>query len=366
MKILIGGDYVPRENIAKMMESGNFSYFNEIKPLTENADYSIINLEAPIVNSIAKPIEKCGPNLRTSRQVVKSLQFAGIDMVTLANNHIMDFGDEGLNDTLKELNKGQIKHVGVGENLESARKIEYIKVGDKTLAIINCCEHEFSIATTNKSGANPLNPVSLYYSIQEAKRNSDYILVIIHGGHEHWQLPSPRMVESYRFFIDTGADAVVNHHQHCYSGYEVYRDKPIFYGLGNLCFEYATKTNSLWNYGYMVTIEFDDQIKFKIHPYRQCNGDSTISLLSSDAFKDRINELNEIIVNPTKLNEETETYYSSCRQQIHSVFNPYSGRIASKLFSMKLLPSFIKGTKRQQLINFINCESHRDKVSFNL
>ena len=84
---------------------------------------------------------------------------------------------------------------------------------------------------------NPLLPIQQFYKIQEAKENADYVLVIVHGGIEHYQLPTSRMIETYRFFIDAGADAVVNHHQHCYSGYERYKSKPIIYGLGNLLFD---------------------------------------------------------------------------------------------------------------------------------
>ena len=99
----------------------------------------------------------------------------------------------------------------------------YKRKDGETLAIINCCEHEFSIADDDSAGANPLNPIQQYYKIKEARLNADYVLVIVHGGHEMYQLPSLRMVDTYRFFIDAGADAVVNHHQHCFSGYETRR-----------------------------------------------------------------------------------------------------------------------------------------------
>lgn len=368
MKILVGGDYVPRENIARLMEAGDFSYFDEIKQLTNESDYTIVNLEAPIVSSDAKPIEKCGPNLRTSSRVVDSLRYAGIDMVTMANNHIMDYGEQGLRDSLKALTASNMEYCGVGKNLESAKEVKYLKIKGKALAVVNCCEHEFSIATSHFAGANPLNPISQYNSIQEAKKRADFVLVIIHGGHELWQLPSPRMVETYRFFVDAGADAVVNHHQHCFSGYEVYKGKPIFYGLGNLCFEYASRKNAIWNYGYLVMLEFNNNndVTFQVYPYSQCNGDSEIKMLAQDAFKVKINELNNIIKDPELLKKTTYEYYSKCDKQMREAFEPYSGRVLSKLYHMGILPTFLRGSKFQKLKNYINCESHRDKVSFNL
>lgn len=362
MKILIGGDYVPRENIASMMENKDFSYFDEIKEITSQADYSILNLEAPIVDVDASPIEKCGPNLKTTSSVVDSLKYTGFDMVTLANNHIMDYGESGLTQTINSLESGNIEYVGVGGNLEQAKRIKYIEINNKKLAIINCCEHEFSIATETKAGANPLNPISQYYAIMEAKAKADFVLVIVHGGHEHWQLPSPRMVKMYRYFIDLGADAVVNHHQHCYSGYEIYKDRPIFYGLGNLCFEYLSIKKNIWNYGYLVMLTLNNEVSFKIYPYSQCNGDSKVRLLNKNQFDLEIAKLNDVISNAEKLVSETNKYYLKNSKSMKLVFEPYQHRITNKLYLMGLLPSFIRGAKLQQIRNYINCESHRDKV----
>ena len=77
------------------------------------------------------------------------------------------------------------------------------------MAVINCCEHEFSVTTGDFPGANPLNPIRQFYKISEARKDADYVVVIVHGGHEMLQLPSPRMQELYRYFIDVGADAVI-------------------------------------------------------------------------------------------------------------------------------------------------------------
>ena len=75
-----------------------------------------------------------------------------------------------------------------------------------------------------------MNPISIYYDLLEARKNADIIICITHGGHEGYNLPSPRMQSLYRFSIDCGADVVVNHHQHCYSGYEQYHNGYIFFG----------------------------------------------------------------------------------------------------------------------------------------
>ena len=239
MKILVAGDFCPQFRVATIFEDGHYqSVLGEAKQVICKADYSIVNLECPI--TIANPeeaIKKLGPHLCCSIKGLEALQWAGFKCVTLANNHFMDYGKKGVENTLKSCSEYRIDTVGGGLNLHKASNVLYKNIEGNILAIINCCEHEFSIATENTPGCSPLNPISIFYAINEAKAKANYILVIVHGGHEHFQLPSPRMVEIYRFFIDAGADAIINHHQHCFSGYEVYNSKPIFYGLGNFCFD---------------------------------------------------------------------------------------------------------------------------------
>ena len=101
----------------------------------------------------------------------------------------------------------------------------------------------------------PLIRSAVFYAIEEAKKKADFVVVIAHGGHEHYNLPSPRMKKWYRFFVDAGAHAVVGHHTHIISGYEVYKDAPIFYSLGNFCFDWEGLRNMEWNNGMLVEVK---------------------------------------------------------------------------------------------------------------
>lgn len=180
-----------------------------------------------------------------------------------------------------------------------------------------------------------------------------------------FQLPSPRMVETYRFFIDAGADAVVNHHQHCYSGYEVYNEKPIFYGLGNFGFDLEkTVSKRPWNYGYMVEIDFSQSVHSRIIPYYQYAEEPQIKLLEETAFNDEIKKINEVISSKEKLQEEVNAYYKKVASNELSLLEPYRGRLFGKLYDMGLLPQIIKGGKKYSILNHIMCESHHDKLLF--
>lgn len=369
MNILIAGDLCPRYRGAYIMESEEIlkSAFEEVRDIVNQSDYSIVNLECPVVSSAAKPILKMGPNLCCSENVGDLLDYIGFKCVTLANNHIMDYGKQGLIDTMDFCRKRHIDYMGVGLSECEASSTFYKKIDNKTIAIINCCEQEFSIASGDNAGAAHLEPVAIYYRINNAQNKADRVIVIVHGGHEHWQLPSPRMVDLYRFFIDAGADVVVNHHQHCYSGYERYKDGLIFYGLGNFFFDSKPiKVDSLWNYGYMVTLSFEDDISFEIIPYSQCDNYCGITLLQREKFNDRFDELNGIIADRKALERETNQYYAKESRECALAFEPVQNRYVLGLQFRKILPLFKTKKSLLRLYNFVLCESHRDKVKWYL
>lgn len=362
MKILIAGDFVPRHRVAELFAEKKYAeVLGEIKPIVDQSDFSIVNLEAPVIYGEPTPITKTGPNLSCSENAVEALKWAGFDCVTLANNHFYDQGEQGVEGTLKACEKYAMSYVGAGRNLQEAETVLYKEIEGKTLAIVNCCEHEWSIASDEHGGSNPLNPIKQYYAIQEAKTKADYVLVIVHGGTEHYQLPTPRMKETYRFFIDLGADAVINHHQHCYSGYEVYHGKPVFYGLGNFCFEKTSRDDSLWNEGYMVSLSFyDESPNFELLPYTQCGATPCVTIITEQlSFLNRIKQLNDIIADDALLVEEFKQM-AQRKKSLLSFLEPYRNKYMKLLFAKGLLPSFLSQEKKNLILEIFRCEAHFD------
>ena len=364
MKVLIAGDYCPIERVGDLVERGEFAaVFSDARTVVQQADYSIVNLECPVRNANARPIVKHGPNLYCNRNGVEALKWTGFNCVTLANNHFLDYGAEGVKETLTTLDQLGIDHVGGGMNLGEASTLLYKKVGHEVLAVINCCEHEFSIATDTTAGSNPLNPVRQFAAIREAREHADYVLVIVHGGHEHFQLPSPRMQETYRFFIDAGADAVLNHHQHCFSGYEVYNGKPIFYGLGNFCFDNEHYRVGKWTEGFSVMFDFSDRrVKYSLQPYSQCAKDPRIVILSENAYDKQLEDINAIIGNPAMLKAGVEDYYEESAKYYGTIFERMYNKIYLSARYRGWLPSLINKKRVLAATNFIECEAHRDKL----
>lgn len=364
MKILIAGDFAPRCRVSQLIERKEYkSIFGNIRDfIIEENDYSIVNLESPIVLGNAKPIRKTGPNLKAPIEVLDAITYAGFNGVTLANNHFYDYGEVGVNDTIKSCISKHVDFVGGGSSIEKARKILYKNIANKKVAFVNFCENEWSIASDKNGGSAPLKLVDNYYDIVDAKKNADYVIVIVHGGKEYYQLPLPRMQKTYRFFVDIGADFVVNHHQHCFSGYEKYNGKYIFYGLGNFCFDADNKRNGMWNEGFLLQLIIEDSISFKLIPYIQCNNIPQIEPMQDkkrDAFFHFIEELNTIISDEGKLEHEFFSLVNENNRMLNFL-EPYDNRILMALRSRHMLPSFLTRRKKDLILNLFRCETHRD------
>lgn len=347
IKFLVAGDFCPQGRVSEKILNGNYNIIEgDVFADIKGADISVVNLEAPIVPSKSnyRPISKVGPNLKAPEDTLKVIEDIGFNIVTLANNHILDYGDAGIRYTLKKISETNLKSVGAGLSLSEAEQTLYVDVRGKRIAIINCCEHEFSIAGIMRAGANPLYSVHQYYAIKEAKLKADYVFLIIHGGIENYQLPSLRMKEIYRFFIDSGADAVVNHHQHCYSGYEVYKGKPIFYGLGNFCFDWQGMLPT-WYEGFMTVFYLDDDISFDIIPFFQYK-DEIVRLKNKeekDQFFNNLKRFNSIIADDNLLLDEHQKLMDRTMENYEFILSPYSISYTIKLFQKKLLPTYFDG-----------------------
>lgn len=364
INILFTGDFYSGPEISRLIESESFDdIFGAFLTYVRSSDIAVTNLESPLTTHNAK-IQKTGPALKTSPETVNALKYAGFKLIALSNNHIMDYGVDGLNETMRSLSNAGIDYLGVGENIKQASETFYKKVKGKVLAFINVSESEWSTATVDLPGTNPLNPVLNYYSIKDAKEKSDYVFLIVHGGHERYSLPSPRMKETYRFFIDAGADAIIGHHTHFISGYESYKGKPIFYSLGNFIFENSENSDLRWYRGIAVKIRINEMsIAYEIIPFVQNQNQPGLKLLSSlekEDFNIDMQRLNNIILDDSRLADEFEKFCKKSERLYNYYKEPHTNRYIYYLQRIGLLPSFLARKKRELLLNLIRCESHRD------
>lgn len=361
IKIFIAGDVVPRDRTIPFFKTKNTDVlFGDIRHIVNDADIRVVNLEAPIIYGKPTPIKKSGPTLYTTKETAEVLKEVGFNVVTLANNHFRDQGEQGVNDTIDSLKRNKLNFIGGGKDAKEASNLLYCKVTDKKVAFINACEHEFSIATENRGGSNALDIIKIYHNIIESKKCADYVVVIIHGGIEMYQLPTPRMKEIYHFFIDAGADAVVNHHQHCFSGYEIYKDRPVFYGLGNFCFDWKGRRNSIWNKGYAVTLFLGEKVDYEIYPYLQCDKDPAVIIQDKVSFESEIKKLNNIITDDRLLEDKFTEFANKKKQDFLYTLSPFDNRYIAALNRRGIPKSLYREKKLYAVKNLIWCESHRD------
>ena len=364
-ELLIGGDFYVQDDYS------NLEIFSpEIISLFEQSNFNIINLEAPVTQASADcAIDKTGPHLKVSQKVVVPiLQKLSIDLVTLANNHIKDYGNEGLKDTFKNCKNESFDFVGAGMNLKEAQEPFAIEVNQQKIAILNFAENEWASAGSDQPGANPLDIIDNVKQIQVAKKSNDIVMVIIHGGHEYYNLPSPRMVKQYRFYAENGASVIIGHHPHCISGYEVYQNVPIFYSLGNFLFTIKSKHKE-WYTGLLLKLKIGSDLKmdWELIPIQQNADNFSVTLLEGLEKQNVLNEVKEysqIITNEENLLKSWDQFLKKRSQAYINAFSPanifVSKYINAGLRLTGLERIFLKKKQYKQILNLIRCEAHAD------
>ena len=365
MSILIGADIVPTIANKEYFISGNMQPVlgTELQNVLEKADYRIFNLECPLVNSVS-PIQKCGPNLRAEELTVNGLKSIGIDLLTLANNHIMDHGNAGLKSTMSVLEKEKISFLGAGENLKVAARPFVFFVNNKKIGVYACAEHEFSIADEYKPGANPFDPLESFDHIVELKNCCDYVIVLYHGGREHYRYPLPMLQRVCRKFVEKGADLVVCQHSHCIGCDEKYLGGTIVYGQGNFIFD--SLNNPMSDTSLLIKINGDFCIEYV--PLEKCG--CGVRLAKDDIAKKILSDFNqrsEEIKNARFVEDECSKFAKNMvNRYLLTCFgygHKYVLRLLNKLCGNKLTDFWVKMYRKKELLgicNFIECETHRE------
>jgi len=255
MKTLLMGDLCPTDDNKEFFQKEDLNtLFTDTLPLFEGNDFTILNLECAITES-ENAIKKFGPNLKAPIETVNIMKKLNVDYCGLSNNHIFDFGIEGANDTINALEKAGIECTGFGANYEDSRKNLYIEKNGERIAIVAVCEHEYSYALDDRMGSRPFDEFDTMEDIRNAKKESDRVIVLYHGGKEHSKYPSPRLIRVCRAMAKNGADVVLCQHTHCIGSYEKFNDCHILYGQGNFHFVREVAPTALWNS--LLAVKYD-------------------------------------------------------------------------------------------------------------
>lgn len=197
---------------------------------------------------------------------VEILKEMGVDIVSLANNHALDYGKDALIDTFETLDNAGIHYVGAGDTMDRAKAPIYFTVGDKKIAYVAASRVVFAMdwyATDTSPGMiGTYDPALFLESIREAKENSDFVVAFVHWGVERNNYPEDYQQTMAKQYIDAGADAVIGCHPHVLQGIEFYNNKPIVYSLGNYWFGGATGETGLLK----LYLDPDDTVRVQMIP----------------------------------------------------------------------------------------------------
>ena len=186
---------------------------------------------------------------RATPDRVNILKEMGVDIVSLANNHALDFGMEALIDTFSTLENAAIDYVGAGDTLNRAKAPVYYTIGDTKIAYVAASRVVFDMSwyasDTTPGMIGTYDPTLLLETIREASEQSDFVVVYVHWGVERTNYPTDYQKTLARQYIDAGADAVIGCHPHVLQGLEFYKGKPIAYSLGNYWFNNTTREAGL-------------------------------------------------------------------------------------------------------------------------
>lgn len=216
----------------------------ELVNFMQDADIMCLNNEYSY-SLQGKPLNGKAYTFRADPKRVEVLQQLGVDAVTLANNHVYDYGRDAMLDTFAVLEEAGIPYFGAGANLQRAMEPLYIEVAGKTIALVAASRAEkykmTPQATDTEPGILRCYDTELFLQvIREAKEHADFCIAFVHWGTEYSYDLEQVQLDTGKAYLDAGADAVIGAHSHCLQGMEYYDGKPIAYSLGNYWFNEKT------------------------------------------------------------------------------------------------------------------------------
>lgn len=368
IKINIFGDF-------RTIDASRLQFGAELQALLDTGNINVLNFEAPVCVEGATPIPKSGPSLYQDKNAPAFLQEQGFNVIGLANNHSLDYGEKAAVETVKSFDKSTT--VGCGK-WDEAYRVKVVEIQGVKIGFLAITQHEFGALgdefyDKDRFGTASLSHPRVDELIIEAKDQLDHLFIIPHAGMEYCPQPLPQLVTLYRHYINIGASGVIGNHPHVPQPWEIYYGCPIVYSLGNFCFDKDFKTGeepNYWNRSIAVSLKVDvDSIDMEIHGVNYDPISHVVNLCDND--EDFISHMDEmcadfrdedryksIIANHAKRMIDSYDYSFSA----NGFFRYGASRCVRLLLShcYRMLP----GLKRREIdsthmLNDFQCEAHR-------
>lgn len=287
----------------------------QLSKTIQEADFSIGNLEGVELYDEAKrhgPVQLPG--------TIEYLHNVGFDMMLLANNHITDQGLNLYQDTVAKLKKYHLSYIGAGTSWEEVYDFRHIeRIDDINFGFVNVCEAQVGHFTEQKQsfGYAWMGTPSLMDGIKSIAKKTDFVIVFVHAGLEHYNIPLPEIRSFYQQLCDAGASCVIGGHPHCVQGYEVYKNSFIAYSLGNFYYPHPSGEYPEENNAFSLMLNFEKGQPVKVRTIHHCLENSVVEEVSPE--QSSINESGLCEILGSHYEEEAEkmcikAYDSICRR----------------------------------------------------
>ncbi len=268
ISIVFAGDTLFDWSVRKAIHQFGPDYpFEYVKDEVSRADYAILNLETAVTKRAEKdPVQLY--NFKSDPIALEGIKNAGFDMVSLANNHALDYQVGGLLDTIEHLNSYEIKYFGAGRNKQEAYRAQRIEINGKKISILGFSRFLPAVRWYENEGpviASAYQQERVLDAIDREGKDADYVIIYIHWGVEKNNRPENWQRQFAYDMIDRGADAIVGSHPHVLQGFEYYNGKPIAYSLGNFLFPDYVKGKTAQTG--LLTLTIDGDISMQFNPF---------------------------------------------------------------------------------------------------
>ena len=255
-----------------------------------------------------------------------------------------------------------IDYSGVGKDLDEASKPFIKEIGGRRIGIYCCAEHEFSIATETEPGANPFDPLESLDHVKSLKKETDYVVVLYHGGKEHYRYPSPYLQKVCRRLVDKGADLVVCQHTHCIGCEEKYKDGTIVYGQGNFLFD--DSDSEFWQTSLLIDLDED----FNISYIPIVKSDNKVRIADEKRRQAILTDFHKRSDEIKQSGFVNKAYAAFAEQMEKEYLVRFSGNIGRNIFvrvlnkftSYEFIKKLYPATSKVAIENVLDCEAHRE------
>lgn len=361
MKIIIGGDIAPINSNEDIFKSENLkTHFSDFQTLFEACDLFIVNLESPVTNSEQKAY-KSGSSIKAIPENLHNIDLLNINLLSLANNHVGDYGEVGVSDTIMEIEKLKLNYIGAGKDAADARKPFIYEAHGKKVGVLSYSDYEFGIAGETTYGVNPFDPINAFEDIGQIKTKIDYLIVLLHDCKEYYSYPSPDLQKIGHYLINLGAELVVCQHSHVIGATEQYKSGTIVYGQGNFLFDYRSNRTEQWSLGMLITVDLNNNNKLEFVPFKQTYpGIRSLTVKEKIEFDQTIAYMNSNLQNKEFLKTSwNELVEGQTRIYLSNAFG-HNTLISKVLNKTSLFKYVISRQNTAVVLNFLRSRVHRE------